>query len=305
MEEITPATIVKTLVSSGFELIRATRKPSFLAFQTRRIDEFGSEQRHLFAYSGEQKLSSADVSGLHHIANQDNAALIVIGAAESESKDICQISSQQFLARLGGAVYSFLPLEPEYPQQLSKLGQNELPDGLSGKADDLFEMYVHAGLEFLLQEKVVRYGQERRFESVADGLVSGRRSILALYDCKAAKDGYDINRDSIRQFADYINDFHRRYAEYIGRLHAFLVVSGSFQSPETLASRSDELYAECQVRLVFLYADEMGKIVELLADRPAFRRSLDWRKIFSSTLIQAVAVEKNLGARDRDKVIQP
>lgn len=302
--EVNKATIVRTLLGSGFELMGTTRQPSFLAFHTRRQDEFGAEQRYLFAYSGEQKLSSAELSGLQHVATNENASLIVIGDAGQTESKARVFSPEDFVARLGGAVYSFLPLEPEYPQQLLTLGFNELPPGLSGKADGLFEIYVHAGLEFLLQEKVVRYGQDRLFETVPDGLVLGRRSILLLYDCKAAQDGYDIKRETIRQFADYVKAFHERYENYVGRLHSFLVVSGFFQSPDTLTSRSDELYAECQVRLVFLSADEMGKIVAMLAERPAYRRSLDWRNIFSATVIKADKVKENLQARSRDKVIQ-
>jgi hypothetical protein len=274
-----------------------------MTFHGKRRDEFGAEHRYIFAFSGEQKLSRTELNGVRHIATKEGASLVIIGDADRTGEPTCIFSPQDFVARLGGAVYSFLPLESEYPPQLATLGRNELPPGVTGKADDLFEVFVHAGLEFLLQEKVVRYGQDRLFETIPDGLVLGRRSVLVLYDCKAARNGYDISRDSIRQFADYVKSFHARYEQYVGRLHAFLVISGFFQSPDTLQARSDELYAECQVRLVFLSADEMGEIVAMLAAHPAYRRSLDWRSIFSATVIKANKVNENLQARLRDKVI--
>lgn len=68
--------------------------------------------------------------------------MVVIGDAESDGEHICVLSPQDFVARLGGSVYSFLPLEPEYPEQLLALGKNQLPEGLIGKADDLFEIYM-------------------------------------------------------------------------------------------------------------------------------------------------------------------
>lgn len=136
-----------------------------------------------------------------------------------------------------------------------------------------------------------------------DGLVLGRDSLHLLYDCKAAKDGYEISRTSIRQFADYVNNFHSRYEGYVGKLHAFLVISGKFKSDETLEGRSRELYAECKVPLVFLTAIELGKIIALFADRPVLRQCVDWRVIFSNVSVSVASVESNIRAREKDKVI--
>jgi hypothetical protein len=295
--------VVKTLVASGFVLKNVTQKPNYLAFDVYRVDEFGVKWNYLLVFSAGGTITSSDVNGLSKVASNNGASVVIIGRAETTRKDIPVITMRDFTGRMGGLIPSFLPLEPTYAEQLTTLGLNKLPKGLTGKADDLFEAYVHSGLQFILQDKVVRYGQERLFEVVPDGLVLGRSSFQLLYDCKAAKDGYDISRDSIRQFADYVSDFHKRYEGYVGRLHAFLLVSGKFQSEDTLETRSGELFSECQVPLVYLKAEELGKIVALFAERPSLRQSIDWRVIFSARFISAAAVKKNIQARVRDKVI--
>lgn len=295
--------IVRTLVGSGFILEKVDRKPTYIVFDVYRSDEFGVRWRYLLAFSSDDGISSSDVDGLHRIATHGKASLVIIGSGVSKRPDVPVITMREFEGRLGGLIPSFLPLQADYPAHLATLGLNKRPQGLSGTPDDLFEMYVHSGLQFILQDKVIRYGQERRGEVVPDGLVLGRDSFHLLYDCKAAKDGYEISRTSIRQFADYVNSFHSRYEGYVGKLHAFLVISGKFKSDETLEGRSRELYSECRVPLVFLTATELGKIISLFADRPVLRQSVDWRVIFSGVSVSVASVESNIRAREKDKVI--
>lgn len=175
---------------------------------------------------------------------------------------------------------ALLPLEAKFPERLRILGDNELPPGMAGKPDNLFEKYVHPGLQFVLQDRVVRYGQERLFEALPDGLVAGHRSPLMLYDAKAAKDGYEINSTTIRQFADYVRIFHTRYEGFTGRLFAFLLISGHFQVQGNLEERSSQLYADCTVPLRTCTAHEIANIIALLAERPSYRQAIDWKTIF-------------------------
>jgi hypothetical protein len=211
--------------------------------------------------------------------------------------------SKDLLARLGGPVLALLPLEPEFPDRLRILGHNELPAGMNGKPDTLFEEYGHAGLQFILQDRVVRYGQERLFEALPDGLVAGHQSPLMLYDAKAAKSGYEITSTTIRQVADYVRTFHARYEGFTGRLFAFVLISGHFQTEGSLEERSNQLYAECSVPLRTCTADALAKIIALLANRPSYRQAIDWKTIFSRAMITAEAVEENLTARLRDGAI--
>jgi hypothetical protein len=297
------STIVNTLIGSGFQLVNVTSKPSYLLFRVYRTDEFGIRQRYVFAYSGDSTLKAPAIAGLRKVAANDTAPLVIIGTAEKSDPTIPILTLDQFVGQMGGTVPTFLPLEPDYPAQLTELAFNKKPSGLIGKADDLFEAYVHAGLQFLLQRKVIRYGQDRLFETVPDGLVLSRNSVQLLYDCKAYKKGYPLSRDAIRQFADYVRSFHQRYESYIGRLHAFLVISGKFQSDATLDTRSQELYSECQVPLVFMSAATLGDIVTLFANAPRYRSTIDWKVVFSATTIEVRTLKAQLSARKKDKVI--
>jgi hypothetical protein len=296
--------IMNTLIGSGFQVQNVSSKPSHLLLRVYRRDEFGIAQRYVLAYSGDSVLKGAAIAGLRKVAVNDDAPLVIIGTAEGAGPNIPVLTLEQFVGRMGGSIPSFLPLEAEYPVQLAQLGLNKKPQGLLGRTDDLFEAYVHAGLQFILQKKVIRYGQDRLFETVPDGLVLGRDSIQLLYDCKAYKNGYPISRDSIRQFGDYIRTFHQRYESYIGRLHSFLVVSGKFQTHAALEARSRELYAECQVPLAFMSAETLGEIVSLFVAAPRYRESIDWKVILSGAIIETKAVRTQLNARKKDKIIR-
>jgi hypothetical protein len=297
-------TIVRTLLSNGFRLIETVRKPSYLALTVRRIDEFGVANRYLIGcIAPTSYLHDGDVEALQKLARLQNAALVVVGTTAAPHPNLTVLSQSEFLDRLGGPVTALLPLEPEYANQLQTLGHNQLPSGLSGKSDDLFEEYVHAGLQFLFQERVLRYGQERRFEAVPDGYVPGRRAPLMLYDAKAAKDGYDVSTTTVRQFADYVTQFHQRYETYTGRLYCFLAISGHFQAETTLHQRDNELYASCGVPLRFITAGDLSRIVTIFAEHPTYRGAIDWKTVFATTMITAETVNQHLNARLRDRII--
>jgi hypothetical protein len=302
MSEI--SNMVHTLVGSGFQLQSASNKPSHIVIRAYRTDEFGLSRRYVFAYAGSNVLTDSAITGLQTVARSDAASLVIIGAVKTTQQDLQVLTLDQFVGRLGGSIPSLLALEADYPSQLTELGFNRNPPGLIGNPDDLFEAYVHAGLQFILQDKVIRYGQDRRFEVVPDGVVLGRGAFQLLYDCKAYSDGYPISRNTIRQFADYTRGFHARYENFIGRVHAFLVISSDFKNDSSVDERSKELYAECQVPLVFMTAASLGAIVSLFADSPRYRGAIDWRSIFSKPLVETNDVKKSLRARKKDKVIR-
>ncbi len=181
---------------------------------------------------------------------------------------------------------------------------NKLPAGLKGKPDDLFEAYAHAGLQFLWRGRVIRYGQERRFEAVPDGLALGANAPFLLYDCKAADSFYEFSATTVRQFADYINDFNRRYQGYLGRLHCFLAISSAFQEEGTLRNRSDELHGKCGVPLVCLTAKELARMVTLFSKHLALRSVVDWTDILRPPIVDFSRVEAGLQARIRDGIVR-
>ena len=48
---------------------------------------------------------------------------------------------------------------------------------MAGKPDDMLELYSEECLEYMLECPVRRYGQERRFERLPDGLALGRNKL--------------------------------------------------------------------------------------------------------------------------------
>lgn len=297
-------TIHRTLFSAGFIVTNFSRKPSFVAFHVFRQDEFGVKANYLIAFCDDEKFSPTDCKALQRSAGYHSEYLVLVGSIdESDGDKIPVISPETFYQRLGGTVSSYLPLEDYYPEHLEILGRNKLPEGLTGKADELFEEYVFVGLQFLLQNRVIKYGQDRLFKDLPDGIAFGG-SVLLLYDCKAAGEGYKISSNSMRQFADYVNTFHRRYQNYVGRVNSFLVISGFFQSPDKLEDRSRKLLAECGVPLSFLTAKDLGEIIKLLVENPVYRQSIDWKRIFSGGLIKTARVVEDLRERRKDGVIR-
>ena len=208
------------------------------------------------------------------------------------------------VARLLARPLSLKPFEPRFREHLRELGHNRLPDGLKGKADDLFEIYVREALGFVFGERVVRYGQERLFETRPDGLVLPSQGFYALYDAKAYADGYRVTQDSLRQFGSYVKDFSKRYGTYLQRLNSFLVVSGKFaQGDKALDERSREFIAEHQVPLSFVTADALGDMIEILSETPVVRRAVNWSRVFSDPVAQPSLVRSEISTVSRDKTI--
>jgi hypothetical protein len=297
------ATMVRTLLGTGFVLEDVKRKATYLLFACHRYDEFGILVPYVVVLT-DRVLSGGDAGAIQRYARMRGARPVVVGP--DAPAPLTSVPWDSFIARFGGPVRSWLPLEPDYPRQLIELGHNRPVEGLAGRVDDLFEEFVHVGLLFLLANRVIRYGQQRRFEVLPDGAgFAGRDAALFLYDAKAYGEGYPVERDSIRQFADYVKRFHQRYETHVGRVHTFLVVSGHFAGPgEARRSRSDELYDECGVRLSFMTADALGAAVGLLAQHPTYRNVLPWRSLLSRLDVTVGAVERELAAVQRDGLVK-
>jgi hypothetical protein len=291
---------VRTLTVGGFILEKASRYPGYAVIYMHRYDEFGVKQQYCFALF-EKKPESGQIEGAKIAANHHKAELVVISPTTIHEKP--NIEWTRFLSLFGGPVYSYSPLEPEFGDYLKQLGLNKLPAGLEGKPDDLFELYVHRALEFIFGCKVHRYGQERRFEARPDGIILQDRTFSALYDAKAYSKGYDVTLDSIRQFSSYVSEFRNRYNQYF-ELHSFIVISGTFShTKKTLESRSRQFLSEANIPLVFLTAESTARIINLLLDFPAARRSINWRKIFVNSVIDPELVQAELQIIDQDKII--
>lgn len=301
VETRTPALVVRTLLTGGFMLDGVHRNPGYAVVRAHRVDEFGASTQYTFAVA-EDQLNEAQVAAVQIEADHSRSRLVVVGRCEAE---VPSIEWDRFLNLFGGPVFSALPLEPQFPDHLRTLGRNQLPEGLVGRPDDLFEQYVRVALEFVLGTRVIRYGQDRLFERRPDGVMLPFNRFSGLYDAKAYTAGYPVTADSLRQFKSYIDDFSRRYGSYLPRLNSFVAVSAEFvQGEEALTERSRELQADTGVPLACLTADVLIEIVTLVARQPAARQSVDWRRVFGDPVVKSERVSAELEAVQRDGVVR-
>jgi hypothetical protein len=291
---------VRTLYSGGFVLTKVQREPGYALLVARRLDEFGVAHRYCFAVF-EDEFGPAQVEAVKIAAKYHGAEPVLVGDGIS---DLPTLEWDKFTSLFGGPILGLKPFEPRFREHLRELGHNRLPEGLEGKADDLFEVYVREALEFILGERVVRYGQERLFEARPDGLVLPSQGFYGLYDAKAYGDGYPVTQEGLRQFGSYVKDFSKRYDAYLQRLNSFLVVSGKFaQGDRALDERSREFIAEYQVPLSFMTADALGEIIEILSETPVVRRAVNWSRVFSDSVVRPSLVRSEIGTVSRDKTI--
>jgi hypothetical protein len=291
----------------GFILDTVERKPSYAVLAAQRLDEFGVSHRYCFAIADEE-ISLSEVEGASVAAEHYKAHLVMVGKFSAEiaerRTEVVSLGWESFVNQFGGPVFGLSPLESEFGEHLGELGHNRLPEGLEGEPENLFEKYVRSALEFVIGSRVVPYGQTRRFEARPDGIIPPNRGFYALYDAKAYGEGYDVTRDTLRQFEDYVRDFSDRYEGYLPRLNAFVVVSGHFrQADQTLADRSRDLYDLCDVPLAFLTTASLSQIIGILADKPKVRRAIRWSRVFSDPVVRAKRVEQELLTVLRDETI--
>jgi hypothetical protein len=298
------AALVRTVLGNGFKVLSVVTKPRYAVVGCARNDEFGIRTNYLFACCASAALSRADCDTLEKLATEARAGLVIVGKEVQGPTSAAVISKEELMQRLGGPVASLLPLEPEYPSQVLMLAKNRLPHGVVGKPDDLFEVYTHAGLQFLLGGRILRYGQERRFEALPDGIVINSRAPIMLYDCKAAEAEFEITKETIRQFADYVRNFRDRYEKYLDRPHAFVVVSSKFGNERTLRDKANQLYVACQVPLVCMSASCLAECVKLFVRNPSYRMSVEWKQVFVPPSVEVKSVKAQLRARMKDGVIR-
>ncbi len=294
------ATVIRTLAVNGFVISRVARRTYGMHVDCERIDLFGNAIPYRILLA-ERDLSKAELAAAARNANRAGFSPVLIGGDPIGKMTAFPIGS--FQARLGGPVLSLLPFLPEYGARLETLGGNAHVPGLVGDPEDLYEEHVYSGLQFVLNSRVVRYGNQYTGTVLPDGaaIVGGRP--LLMYDAKAASGaGYSVSRETIRQFADYVNHFHRSYEAFLGRLHAFLVVSSDFRSGSNMSGRSAELIAECGVPLVYMKSATLAYLVSRMARKPVLRNILRWPEVFTPPEITKSAIDKGIKSVDRERL---
>jgi hypothetical protein len=210
---------------------------------------------------------------------------------------------KEFYDFLGGIVNTGLILISDLPNILNKLGRNKLPTSLQGNASDLHELYVKECLQFIMQSPTRRYGKDRLYESLPDGIVVCKNGTMILFDSKAYSKGFEFSADDIKRFASYVQEFNKRYSALLGSVFSFAVISGKINpTVRSLRNRSKELYKKCGCNLNCIVSKELGKIVQKLQKEPRIRSSILWENIFSELIIDESTIQKEIYRINKDNL---
>lgn len=294
--------IISTLITNGFHISKVERvSGDNQIINVYKFDRLGAEIRYSLLFSNNSGTETI-IKYLNKIAKRYNSLPVII--CDKIRSDVFQCyTKDEFYKTLGGYVNTGLILIPNLSVILNELGHNKLPLGLTGKPDDLHEIYISECLQFIMSSPTKRYGIDRLFESLPDGVVLGKDKYMILLDSKAYSKGFDFSADDIKRFASYISDFNQRYAQFFGSIFSFVVVSGKFNdSINSIENRSDELYKLSNCRLSCIESKVLGEIVELIKTKPEIRLSINWKNIYTETIVEKKLVLKEIKRIEKDKI---
>ena len=284
--------IISTLITNGFHISKVERvSGDNQIINAYKFDKLGAKIRYSLLFSDNSGTDSI-IKFLNKVAKRYGSVPIIICDKIKSSECKCY-TKEEFYKTLGGYVNTGLILIPNLNVVLNELGHNKLPIGLTGEPDDLHEIYIAECLQFIMSSPTKRYGIDRLFESLPDGIVLGKDKFMILLDSKAYSKGFDFTADDIKRFASYISDFNQRYAPFFGAIFSFIVVSGKFNdSLNSINNRSEELYKISNCRLSCIESKVLGEIVELIKTKPEIRLSINWKNIFTETMVEVKHVQK-------------
>lgn len=293
-----------TLLLNGYHLKKVFRiSPNSTIINVYKYDYLGAEIRYSILISS-KKPSTSILTRLDKIAGKTNFNSYKIAIGKEEIPDVTFYLIEDFYKKIGGATNFGLVLHPELPEILNQLGHNKLPKNFSGSPDDLLEAYCKECLQFILKVPVRRYGKDRSFESLPDGLVIGDNSFVMLFDAKAYRNGFAFESDDINRFEKYVKEFRAKYGHFFPNIHSFLVISSQFNDSEkSIQNRSDDLFSRCYTRLTCIKADELGEIAQLIIENSKFRQSINWKRQFSKLYLSPKEIKQEISKLKKDKVI--
>lgn len=182
------------------------------------------------------------------------------------------------------------------------LGRNKIPPPLSragGIADSLLELATFRTFVMVFGFSGERQGAKAPGSVAPDSLLyfpDGRHA--AVLDCKAARDGYRMDRSDFRALLDYVRDARPR-AKAAGRDLAFvMVVSSSFHGgrgrTHPYYGRANRIRDEGGVDLVYISVDDLVRFGLRLEEGdvgPAERAKIDWTAICGAGIPNAATFE--------------
>ncbi|WP_205513028.1 hypothetical protein [Longitalea arenae] len=294
--------ILYTLVANGFHVSKIDRLAhNNTIFHIYKYDRLGAKVTYTLLLT-EDTTEGIVVETLLAQSQIHYSTPVIINDYFVSSK--CKTYTKAvFFDFFGGIMNTGLILVPGLPEIMDKLGHNSLPDGLIGRPHDLHEVYVKESFQFIMESPTRRYGIDRSFESLPDGVVLARQGFMLLLDSKAFAEGFEFTADDIRRFERYVNDFRYRYSNFFGQIFSFVVISGHFKdSQKAIAGRSKELYNLCNCTLSCIQSNVLGRIIRLLLSHPVEKSSIDWKNVFNNSMIDVKDVEKELSRIKKDKI---
>jgi len=299
-EEI--SNFVSTFITNGFEIEQMERFPKGnIIFNILKLDKLGAVVKYSILFTKDKDESSLTDSLITFSKTFASKPLII--SDNFVSVNCTTHIFQKFYDFFGGIINTGLILIPNLPDILEELGLNKLPAVLQGDAFDLHELYVKECFQFILQSPTRRYGKDRLFESIPDGIVICKNGMMILYDSKAYSKGFDFTADDIKRFASYVDEFNKRYSAVLGKVFTFTVITGKLNpTQKTIGNRSKELYKKCNCNLSCITSRELGNIVQLLQKEPDIRVSILWKNIFAELIIDAALVQKEITRIKKDNL---
>lgn len=299
-EEI--SNIVSTLITNGFVIDQMERFPKGnIIFNILKLDKLGAIVKYSILFT--KDITETQLTNSLITISKSFASKPLLISDNFISHDCTTHSFEKFYNFFGGIVNTGLILIPNLPGILEELGTNKLPTVLQGDPFDLHELYVKECFQFILQSPTRRYGKERLFESIPDGIVICKNGMMIIYDSKAYANGFDFRADDIKRFASYVDEFNNRYSAILGKVFTFTVITGKLNaSQKVIANRSKELYKKCNCNLSCITSRELGNIVQLLQKDPDIRVSILWKNIFAELLIDTALVQKEITRIKKDNL---
>ncbi|UJH67379.1 hypothetical protein [Allomuricauda sp. SCSIO 65647] len=295
--------LIMTLIVNGYhfkDFIRVSPDHSVVIFY--KYDQFGAEMWYSVLVS-EKLPSTSVIETLKRTSDRNNSKPFIICDNEL-NVNYDSYTFDEFYEKIGGVVNTGLILNPNLSEIMTDLGQNRLPKGLEGKPDDLLEIYSKECFQFLIKTPVRRYGKDRSFESLPDGIVLGKDSTAFLFDSKAYKDGFEFSSDDINRFEKYVNDFKDRYGRLF-EIKSFLVISGKFNDSSTsIQGRSLELMSRVQVPISCISTEDLAKMVNIIHNNSGFQQSINWNRIFVNPMIRSTDLNTQINKLKKDNIIQ-
>ncbi len=297
--------LIQTLLVNGYAITSFDHPASeTYLIHVRKRDLLGGQALSLLLVA-----SSVGTAIIHRFTKQaavtgSTPIAISVAGPLSTPQDVTQYSIEEFFDALGGAILTDRVFDTNLPNTMSQLGHNKVPAGFIGKADDLLEAYSKDCIQFLLECPVSRYGQERRFERLPDGLALGRDQMNVYFDAKSYAAEFHPTADDIRRFADYVRSFNKSYSRFVGPIAVFVVVSGSFSSDAlAVGEKANALLAECSTPLCMVKAEDLAHSVAMVKTDARRRSAINWRRILLPGIYDISRLKEELNRIRKDGVI--